>query len=360
MRIRLIGKRNDLGIGIHYANFADAIVKIQGIGELIDEIDFTDHARMEQAIQDSRPGDVNISFLAANIHEFFKGYNIQWVVFESTRVPEHIMSVLRPADQVWVPSTWGREILIGNGIPEQKICVVPEGVNGHLFHTHLRTEWEQTRPFRFLSVGKYEQRKSFDETLLAFSQTFGNTDGIELVIKSNYFTNHEQKAQDLQKKIKDLNLTNVTVLWGQMSVDQIAELYRSCDAFVFPTKGEGWGLPLIEAAASGLPIITVPHSGHTEFIQHMASSVVGVGYVMTDIDCPEYQSYYPDINRNWGQWARPDIYSISNAFQTVCREYKTLYKNAQKNSTIIRNRFSWQNSVDRALVAIRSIAQIKP
>jgi glycosyltransferase involved in cell wall biosynthesis len=358
MRIRLIGKRNDLGIGIHYANFADSIRQMHGIGNLVDEIDFTDHTQVEKAIQDSQPGDVNISFLGANIHEFFKGHNIQWVVFESTRVPEHVMSVLRPADQVWVPSIWGRDILIADGIPASKIFVVPEGVDGQLFHSHLRIKWNRDRPFRFLSVGKYERRKSFDETLEAFSQTFGNTDGIELIIKSNYFTNHEQKALALQKKITDLNLSNVTVLWGRMEASEIAELYRSCDAFVFPTKGEGWGLPLIEAAASGLPIITVPYSGHTEFIQHMSSSVVGVGYVMTDIDCPEYQSYYPDINRNWGQWARPDVYSISNAFQTVCREYELLYQNAQKNSEIIRNRFSWQASVDQALVAIRSIAQI--
>lgn len=358
MRIRLIGKRNELGIGIHYANFADAIQQMQGIGDLVDEIDFTDQAQMELAIQSSRPGDVNISFLAANIHEFFQGHNIQWVVFESTRVPEHIMSVLRPADQVWVPSVWGQSVLIANGIPDSKIFVVPEGVDGALFHAHLRTKWSVDRPFRFLSVGKYEQRKSFDETLEAFAQTFGNTDGIELIIKSNYFTNHEQKAQALQKKILDLNLNNVTVLWGRMESSAIAELYRSCDAFVFPTKGEGWGLPLIEAAASGLPIITVPYSGHTEFVQHMANSVVGVNYVMTDITCPEYQRYYPDINRDWGQWARPDVYSIGNAFQTVCREYETLYQNAQKNSEIIRNRFGWQASVDRALAAIRSIAQI--
>lgn len=358
MRIRLIGKRNSLGIGIHYANFADTIKQMQGIGHLVDEVDFTDRGQLDHAIHDSRPGDVNISFFAANIHEYFKGYNIQWVVFESTKIPEHVMSSVRPADQVWVPSSWGKTVLLNNGIADEKICVVPEGVNGSLFHPYLRTKWTYDRPFRFLTVGKYEQRKSFDETLEAWAQTFGNTDGIELIIKSNYFTNHEQKAQALQKKIVDLKLTNVQVLWGEMPDYQIAKLYSSCDAFVLPSKGEGWGFPLIEAAASGLPIITVPYSGHTEFVQHIGNSVVGVSHVMTDIDCPEYQSYYPDINNDWGQWARPDVYSISNAFQTVCREYETLYQNAQKNSEIVRNRFGWQASVDRALVAIRSIAEI--
>lgn len=358
MKIRLIGKRNNLGIGIHYANFADAIKKIQGIGELVEEVDFTNNEQMQQAMAASQPSDINISFLGANIHEFFKGTIVQWVVFESTRVPEYLMSVLRPADQVWVPSTWGKNVLIENGILKEKIWVVPEGVNRDSYHAYRRQPWTPGRPFRFLMIGKYEIRKSFDETLLAFAQCHANMPDLELVIKSGYFTNHDEKFLSLQKKITDLNLKNVTLLWGSMEFDEITELYRSCDAFVFPTKGEGWGLPLIEAAASGLPIITVPYSGHTEFVQHITDSVVGVDYVLSDIDCPEYQSYYPDINNNWGKWARPDIYSISNAFQTVCREYSTLYQLAQKNSLIIRNRFSWQNSVDSALAAIRSITQI--
>jgi glycosyltransferase involved in cell wall biosynthesis len=260
--------------------------------------------------------------------------------------------------QVWVPSHWGRDVLVNNGIEPDRIHVVPEGVNGGQFHPYSRQLSTSDRPFRFLSVGKYEQRKSFDETLTAFAQVYANMPNIELVIKSGYFTNHDEKFLSFKKKIQDLKLNNVTLLWGSMTTNDIAELYRSCDAFVFPTKGEGWGLPLIEAAASGLPIITVPYSGHTEFVQHIGNSVVAVDYVMSNIDCPEYCSCYPQADQSWGQWARPDIYSIGNAFQTVCREYKTLYKNAQKNSEIVRNRFSWQASVDRALVAIRSIAQI--
>jgi glycosyltransferase involved in cell wall biosynthesis len=358
MRIRLIGKRNNLGIGIHYANFCDAIRQFHGIVDLVDEIDFTDQAQMQQAADASRPEDVNISFLGANIHEFFQGHSIQWTVFESTQIPELVMSSLRPATQVWVPSHWGRGVLINNGIDPDRIHVVPEGVNPGQFHPWSRQVYTSDRPFRFLMVGKYEQRKSFDETLTAFAQVYANMPNVELVIKSGYFTNHDEKFLSFKKKIADLELTNVTLLWGAMPVSDIAELYCSCDAFVFPTKGEGWGLPLIEAAASGLPLITVPYSGHTEFVQHIGNSVVAVDHVMTDIACPEYRGYYPQADQNWGQWARPDVYSISAAFQTVCREYGTLYANAQKNSEIIRNRYSWSASVDRALVAIRSIAQI--
>jgi len=308
-------------------------------------------------VNESQPGDINISFIAMNIHEHFRGHNVQWIVFESNRVPRHIMQVLHPAAQVWVPSHWGRDVLINNGIRSDRIRVVPEGVNSRQFHPYGRQLYRQDRPFRFLSVGKYEQRKSFDETLQAFAQVFGNVPEVELVIKSNYFIDQETKSQSLQRRISELGLNNVTVIWGTVEHDQVADLYRSCDVFVFPTKGEGWGFPLIEAAASGMPIITVPYSGHTEFLSTIPDSVVPVDYVLSPITCPEYQSYYPDPDNNWGQWARPDVYSIAHAMQHTRANHAILEERALKNSARIRNQFSWTQSVDQALVAMAQLVR---
>ena len=142
-----------------------------------------------------------------------------------------------------------------------------------------------------------------------------------------------------------------------MEHDRVADLYRSCDVFVFPTKGEGWGFPLIEAAASGMPIITVPYSGHTEFLNTIPDSVIGVDYVLAPITCPEYQSYYPSVDSDWGLWARPDVYSIAEAMRQARKNHAVLSERALKNSAQIRNRFSWTQSVDSALVAMESLAR---
>lgn len=352
MKIRLLGQRNTTGIGTHYACFSDQLKKIHGIGHLVEEVDFQNNQQVDQAIADSRPDDITICFVAANIHEHFRGTNIQWVVFESNRIPESIRPAIWGADQVWVPSDWGRSVLIAHGIPPHKIHVVPEGVDTDQFHAHGRTPWTPARPFRFLTVGKYEQRKGINETLEAFAQVHGNRPDLELVIKSNYFTDHARKYQDLQQKIATLGLTNVRVIWGEISADELADLYRACDTFVLPSRAEGWGLPLIEAVSAGLPIVTTMYSGHTEFLNHVRSSVLPVDFVMTTIDCPEYCRYYPDSENNWGIWARPDVYSIAACMQVACREVESLYKNAQVNSQIIRNRFSWAQTVEKALVAM--------
>jgi glycosyltransferase involved in cell wall biosynthesis len=206
------------------------------------------------------------------------------------------------------------------------------------------------RPLRFLTVGKYEQRKAIDLTIEAFAKVYANQPQAELVIKSNYFTNHQQKYDALHAKISGLD--NVTLLWGEMTEAQLADLYRACDVFVLPTRAEGWGLPLIEAVAAGLPIITTMHSGHMEFLQHVTDSVLTVDHSMTRIDCPEYCSYYPDTMNDWGVWASPDVDSLVTCMQQALREEHALYTHAQHNSAIIRERFSWTKSAESALRAL--------
>ena len=353
----MIGQRNTSGIGTHYACFADALRQLQGIGDLVQEVDAFDHNQLLFAAGQSQDSDINICFTANNLAGHFRGHNIQWIVFESTRIPENILSVCQTSEQVWVPTDWGRSVLVANGIRSDRIRVIPEAVDGNQFHTHGRKPYRKDRPFRFLSIGKYEQRKSLDETIDAFAQVYANTPAIELIIKSNYFTNHDQKFQQLKSRIQ--NLTNVSLLWGEMPRNELAELYRSCDAFVLPSRAEGWGLPLIEAAASGLPIITTLYSGHTEFLQHIPSSVLPVTYTVDPVSCPEYQSYYPDNQGNWGSWARPDVVSIASAMQTVCREYDNLFEAACANSLTIRRTFTWQNSVDQAMAAMGPIANFR-
>jgi glycosyltransferase involved in cell wall biosynthesis len=350
MRIRLIGQRNTSGIGTHYACFADALQQIHGIGTVVDEVDFQNPAAIDQAIATSQADDINICFVAMPIHRHFRGRNIQWIVFESTRIPATILPAIQGADQVWVPSAWGRDVLLAHGVAEHRVHVVPEGVDGARFHAHGRQPRTSARPFRFLTVGKYEQRKGIDQTIEAFAQVYANQPHAELIIKSNYFTNHHEKYNALRAKISGLD--NVTLLWGEMTEIQLADLYRASDTFVLPTRAEGWGLPLIEAVAAGLPVITTRYSGHMEFLQHVTDSVLTVTHAMTAIDCAEYCSYYPDSTNDWGVWAEPDVDSLVTCMQQALQQEQRLYDRAQRNSAIIRERFSWSQSAEQALACM--------
>jgi glycosyltransferase involved in cell wall biosynthesis len=347
MKLRLIGKRNNLGVGIHFTGFADAVKRIHGIQDLVEEVDFEDNDQIAQAIEQSQPDDVNISFISGNIHDLFRGHNIQWTVFESTRIPSGVMANLPPADSVWVPSAWGADILQAHGIDPGKISVIPEGVNTDYYHPFLRPV--VTRPFRFLFVGKYEQRKSLCETITAFAHAFGNTPGVELLIKTHYT---EYGRQDIEQQITDLKINNIGAYIG--AVDNMANLYSQCDVLVLPSKGEGWGLPIIEAAAAGLPVITTYYSGHTEYLQYITNSIIPVDYDMVPVNCEVYKSFYPEADNDWGTWAQPRVDHLAECMVLSKTHMDFLTKNALENSQVIRTRFNWSNSANIALKTLQN------
>ena len=352
MKIHLIGQRNSSGIGNHFGAFADALAGLDSIGPQVQELDFQNPESIVEAARASTDADVTISFVGMNIEDLFQGLRIQWIVFESTRIPVDVLRSAENADVVWVPTAWGRDVLVANGIPRHKIDVVPEGVDHALFHPHGRVPEE--RPFRFLMVGKYEIRKSYPEIFRAFAAEFGNNPEVELVMKSDYFKDGNIKAQQMIDDLKSHGFENWRLNWGYADIRNIAQMYRTADVFLSAPRGEAWGLPIIEAAASGLPIISTRYSGHGEFLRTIQSSVIPVDYDMGAVDCDEYKGYYPFPDGDWGEWALPRIDSIRTAMRTAYENHKILSKKALKNSQKIRTEFSWTASADSAVEALES------
>ena len=348
MRIRLIGPRNNLGVGIHFANFADAIKQYWRIGRCVEEIDSGDHDALVAAAQSSLDSDINICFVSIDLQGHFRGTNVQWIVFESTVVPDIIMNTMFRADVVWVHSDWGKAVLIANGLPADRVDVVPEGVDVAKYHPFVPVT--NHRP-RFLTVGKFEDRKSQRELLKAWAMSLADKNA-ELMIKTFSFFDPEARAQELVDLIHSLKLENVTVYWGALDPDHMIELYRSADVFVLPSKGEGWGLPLIEAAATGVPIIATRYSGQEHYLKHIASSVIAVDYDMVPIKCADYQRCYPTGTGNWGTWAQPRINALAHALAEAWQNLSHLQHQAQHNADIIRREFSWNRAVDRALMTL--------
>ena len=352
MRINLIGQRNSSGVGNHFGAFATALASLDLVGDNVHELDFQDPESIVTTARASTDQDVTISFVGMNIHDLFRGLRIQWVVFESTRIPIDVLHSAESADVVWVPSEWGRDVLIANGIDALKIDVVREGVDHTLFHPHGRVP--ETRPFRFLMVGKYEIRKSYPEIFSAFATEFGNDPAVELVMKSDYFKDGDIKAQQMIADLKSHAFENWRLNWGYADIRNIAWMYRTADVFLSAPRGEAWGLPIIEAAASGLPVISTMYSGHAEFLKPIQTSVISVDYDLGAVDCPEYMGYYPFPDGDWGEWAIPTVDSLRSAMRTAYNDYKKLSQQALTNSGLIRREFSWSASADQAVASLES------
>ena len=85
-----------------------------------------------------------------------------------------------------------------------------------------------------------------------------------------------ESNRELNEELDPGQLPCVEVHVDMIPVTEMPRLYASADAFVLPTRGEGFGLPIIEAMAMGLPTIATNFSGQTEFMREQNSYLIKV------------------------------------------------------------------------------------
>ena len=130
-----------------------------------------------------------------------------------------------------------------------------------------------TTSFNFLTVAQFGPRKNLQNTIKWFVEEFRNDD-VGLVVKSNIAKNSLIDRNTLKGNISSLlqslgdRQCKVYLLHGDMTDEEMHSLYKNekIDAFVSLPHGEGFGLPLFEAAYSGLPVVTVGWSGQMDFL----------------------------------------------------------------------------------------------
>lgn len=125
------------------------------------------------------------------------------------------------------------------------------GIDTDIFCDHPQVSKDKNEPFRLLFVGTNSIRKGFD-LLPRIMEELG--DGFELL-----YTKSESSAAVVSKNMKAI---------PYQSPSDLARLYRSVDALIFPSRLEGFGLVVAEAMACGLPVVISDCSSLTELVDH--------------------------------------------------------------------------------------------
>jgi len=133
-----------------------------------------------------------------------------------------------------------RDLVEHYGIPPERIVVTPNGVDP-AFHPATQ-DAPAARPYA-LAVGAIQERKNQPAALAAAREA-----GLELVVVGP--VKDERVAAELREGGARLE--------GYVEVERLAELYRGAACLVQSSRYEGFGLPVVEAMASGTPVVTVP------------------------------------------------------------------------------------------------------
>ncbi|MDA8205278.1 MAG: glycosyltransferase [Thermaerobacter sp.] len=190
--------------------------------------------------------------------------------WEYQTVPPGMVQGLNQADQVWVPSTYVADVYRTAHVDASKIRVIPNGVDLTRFTPEgRRLSVGDPDRVTFLYVGGLLPRKGYDVLWKAYLTAFVVSDPVQLVIRdvgTGTVYAVEAVRQQLLQRSADPSLPRVIMLTCDLSERDLAALYRTADVVVQPYRAEGFCLPLLEAMASGTPIIAPEGGGSGDFV----------------------------------------------------------------------------------------------
>jgi hypothetical protein len=241
-------------------------------------------------------------------------------------------------DEVWVPSHFNLETFRESGVT-RPIHVIPLGVDTNYFHPGICGSRFSER-FTFLSIFEWGERKAPEILLRAYASAFSARDDVLLVLKVDNRDGDVNVAQQIANLGLPADGPPIMLLFNQtFHAYQMGSLYRSADCFVLPTRGEGWGMPILEAMACGLPTIATSWSAPTEFMRDDICYPLQVAHMIPAIaKCPYYAGYY---------WADPDQDHLVYLMRRVYREREEAGAVGQRAAQAVAQQWTWEHAARR-------------
>lgn len=352
MNLNFLCQFNETGVGRHCESAFAGISACKPGAWKLNYVDVADQASVHRLMAQANPRtDKTVCFWRMPLEFLARipGDKIGWLFFESDRIPAPWRQQMDAFDLLLMPTDWGREVLLAHGLADHKIRVVPCGVNEQVYFPQPSAH----AGFVFLMVGKAEKRKSIGETVRAFGEEFPASawPTVELWLKADHPQVPERATRLRALCAHD---PRIRIITGLLADEEMAALYNRADAFVFPSKAEGFGLPTIEALACGLPVITTDYGGQRVFLKHIAGLYYPVDYEMGDIVDQDYDHFYGQDYQGlgYGRWAIPSVDSIRAGMREVYDHPDAWRERARRASQIIRTEFSRGHVARQAIAAI--------
>ena len=295
--------------------------------------------------------DIDIILEEHDHHYFYDaydGYKIGYNVWESTRYSEQFFQQLLRLDELWVPTQWQKEITIKQGYPQDKIFVIPEGVDGKLFKPNPKKQ--KQNKFQFVIVGRWDYRKGVKESIEGFLKAFPDNPDVELLLNvENPYPVDGMQTTEERLKYYGLEDNRIKIL-KFLNRKQYISLLQNSNVLISCARSEGWNLPLIESLACGTPSIYTKCSGQLEFTKNKGLGVRVIGEEpATNNENLTYEHNIP------GNFYTPDLDDLVEKIKDSYNNYNVWKQWHLHHSKEIREEYSWKKQAQKAYERLQVI-----
>ncbi len=298
------------------------------------------------------PRDPQVVFGQGDVlQKNFGAYKVGFTMLEVNGLPQEWVRQLNLMDEVWVPSPFNLATFCDSGVV-RPIHVVPLGVDPNYYHAEI-TGYPIKETFAFLTVLEWGERKAPEVLLKAFNEEFKRTEDALLIVKAV----NSDPGVDVAAQIHRLGLRPEGgriefVVNRLVPPSQMGSLYRSADCFVLPTRGEGWGMPILEAMACGLPVIATDWSAQSYFMHADNAYPLRVKQLIPAVaKCPYYHGF---------QWADPDEEHLRYLLRYVYEHREEARQKGRQAAEEVRQKWTWAHTASRMIERLEQITTVKP
>lgn len=269
-------------------------------------------------------------------YDSYGNYKIAYNVWESTLQPENYFNRLRDYyNELWVPSQWQKDVTIKQGFPEDKIFVVPEGVDVDTFKPLENPQYSDK--FRFMIFGRWDYRKYIKECIEAWLKAFPRNKykDVELLLSvENPFSVDGMKSTAERLQRYGLQDPRIKIVKFPPRDEYISYLQNG-HVFLSCARSEGWNLPLIEAMACGTPSIYSNCSAQLEFTKGEGLAVNIVGEESAS------KGDGKSFRKMPGNYYKPDFKHLVETIKDAYENFEKHKQEALQISERVRRDFSW-------------------
>lgn len=284
-------------------------------------------------------------------------------------VSNHSKNILEHAKFEGTDENTGQNIVLEN---QTKITAVNYPVK--TFDDLPNLDLELSTDFNFLTVAQMGPRKNLESTIKWFIQEFKD-ENVGLVVKTNVAKNCLMDRNICVKNIQNIinqaetsdRKCKVYVLHGNMTDEEMHSLYtdNKIHAMIAIPHGEGFGLPIFEAAYSGLPIISVGWSGQCDFLYETGTSSEAHFYeVGFDIAAVPPEAVWDGVIIKESGWANAREQStkeqMRNCYNDIINDTQgTIASNSAQRAEQLRQEFSADKMHEQFVNAVYDLDSIK-
>ena len=298
---------------------------------------------------------------------------------ETTTIPQDWMMRCNSMDKLIVTSNFTKQAFTetvleikashNDAIKKFKGCQKPIEVVGYpvsdIEPSDISDQLSEVKTkFNFVTVAQMAPRKNLEHMISAFVEEFRNDPDVGLIIKC-HAQNHSTMDKDLTETMLHPRIKRegdrkckLYHIHGDMTAEEMQGLFRDpkINCYLTTAFAEGFGLPLLDAAAAGLPIIAPRYSGYLDFLYIPQGKKRKYLFetIRSEIKEVPQHAHMEGVIVPGAKWGFPDYDQTKKALRNVYQNYQVKKRQAKKLQEYVNTEFSRENQLKRMCEAIRT------